>query len=95
MQPSKFQFVNPYLKELYFNANKDFDANQAEFEMQNSFNVKISRSERENRANVELALEINYEKEVNGKPCTCQQNQPPQRGGSKCSILSYGKILAA
>ncbi len=32
---------------------------------------------------------------VNGKPCTCHQNQPPQRGGSKCSSLSYGRILAA
>lgn len=63
MQPSKFQFINPYLKELYFDTNMNFDMDQAKFEMQNSFNVKIKRSEHENRANVELALEINYEKE--------------------------------
>lgn len=63
MQQSKFQFINPYLKELCFDANMDFDVAQTKFEMQNSFNVKIKRSEYENRANVELALEINYEKE--------------------------------
>ena len=41
-----------------------------------------------------ITASLRNEQFVNGKPCTCHQNQPPQRGGSKCSVLSYGRILA-
>ena len=63
MKPSNFQFVNPYLEELYFVENHNFDANQTEFEMQNSFNVQTKRSKDDNRAKVELTLEINMDNE--------------------------------
>lgn len=63
MRPSNFQFLNPYLRELYFDSNPDFDEENSEVEIQNSFNIQIKRSESENRANVELKLETNLEKE--------------------------------
>lgn len=65
MEPSKFQFINPYLTELFFTINPDFDPNtkEAEIEIQNTFHVQINRSSIENRANVELTLEINGENE--------------------------------
>lgn len=62
MKPSKFQFVNPYLKEINFVTNPDFNG-EDEIEMQNSFNIHVKQSEDENRANVELELEINTHNE--------------------------------
>ncbi|MDC7291381.1 protein-export chaperone SecB [Blautia schinkii] len=61
MRPSKFQFVSPYLKEVHFELNPQFDVADKQFEVQNSFNVQVKRSEKENRANVELLLETNIE----------------------------------
>lgn len=62
MKPSKFRFVNPYLKEINFVTNPDFNG-EDEIEMQNSFNIHVKQSEDENRANVELELEINTHNE--------------------------------
>ena len=62
MKPSKFQFVNPYLEEINFVTNPDFNG-EDEIEMQNSFNIHVKQSEDENRANVELELEINTHNE--------------------------------
>lgn len=62
MKQSKFQFINPYLEEIYFLANSSFNADD-EIEMENSFNVQIKRSENENRAKVELGLETNIKNE--------------------------------
>lgn len=59
MKASKFQFVKPYLVELNFVANPDFDTENTSIEMQNSFSVQINRSENENLAKVELTLESN------------------------------------
>lgn len=61
MTPSKFQFVSPYLEEMYFIANSDFNVDA--IEVKNSFKVKIKRSENDNRANVELQLESNMDNE--------------------------------
>ena len=63
MKPSKFQFLNPYLKEVYFVVNPNFNVDDGEIEMQNSFNVQVKRSENDNRANVELELETNIDNE--------------------------------
>lgn len=63
MKKSKFQFLNPYLEELNFVANPDFDADTSKIEMQNSFNIQIKRVANENRANVGLELETNLENE--------------------------------
>lgn len=65
MKTSKFQFINPYLEEVYFEANPNFVAgvDDGEIEIQNSFHIQIKRSENENRANVELILETNTENE--------------------------------
>lgn len=63
MKPSKFQFLNPYLKEVYFLINPKFEFNDEGIEMQNFFNVQIKRSENENRANVELELKMNFNNE--------------------------------
>lgn len=59
MQESKFQFLNPYLEEIYFKVNSEFKIQDSEFEMENSFNVQVKRSSKENRANVGLVLEVN------------------------------------
>ena len=65
MKPSKFQFLNPYLEEVYFAANADFqsDVETKQVEMQNVFHVNIKRSKDANRANVELILESNLDNE--------------------------------
>lgn len=65
MKPSKFQFLNPYLVEVYFVANPNFalGVDNGEIEMQNDFNIQVKRSKNENRANVELTLETNTENE--------------------------------
>lgn len=63
MKQSKFQFLSPYLEELNFSVNPDYDASDDEIEMHNSFSVQISRYEQESRANVALTLESNLEDE--------------------------------
>lgn len=65
MKQSKFQFLNPYLKETYFIINPEFplDSVDNEIEMENAFNVHIKRYKNENKANVELTLETNMENE--------------------------------
>ncbi len=63
MKSSKFQFINPYLKEIYFVVNPDFNPDDKDLEMKNSFNVQIKRSENDNRANVELELKTNIDNE--------------------------------
>ena len=50
MKSSKFQFINPYLKEIYFVVNPDFNPDDKDLEMKNSFNVQIKRSENDNRS---------------------------------------------
>lgn len=63
MKPSNFQFLNPYLEEVYFVVNPNFDTDDIEIEMQNSFNIQVKRSETDNRANVELELKTNIDNE--------------------------------
>lgn len=65
MKSSKFQFLNPYLVEVYFVVNPNFvlGEDNGEIEMQNAFNIQVKRSKNENRANVELTLETNTENE--------------------------------
>ena len=63
MKSSKCQFINPYLKEIYFVVNPDFNPDDKDLEMKNSFNVQIKRSENDNRANVELELKTNIDNE--------------------------------
>ena len=65
MKASKFQFLNPYLEEVSFVTNHNFipETNDEGFELQNSFNIQINKSEKENKANVALLLNINTENE--------------------------------
>lgn len=65
MKPSNFQFTNPYLKEISFTINSDFDVNivKTDIEIENAFNVNIEREENSNEANVELELQVNNENE--------------------------------
>ena len=65
MKPSKFQFLNPYLEEVYFAANAYFqsDVETNQVEMQNVFHINVKRSKDANRANVELILESNLDNE--------------------------------
>lgn len=63
MKPSKFQFLNPYLKEVHFVVNQNFDPTTEEVDMKNSFDIQVKKSENENRANVELGLETNVDNE--------------------------------
>ena len=63
MKHSDFQFLNPYLKEINFVINPKFDVNNNDIEMQNTFNVEITKSENENKANVALELETNINSE--------------------------------
>ena len=63
MKTSKFQYVNPYLVELYFAGRSDFPKENDNIEMQNVFHVQIKRDPEKNLANVELQLETNAEKE--------------------------------
>lgn len=60
MRTSDFQFLNPYLKEISYVINREFQLYD-DFKMDNSFSVNIKRNE--NMANVELLLETNLEKE--------------------------------
>lgn len=65
MKSSKFQFLNPYLEEVYFTVNPEYtpETNEGGIEMQNAFNIQVARSKNENRANVKLTLETNAENE--------------------------------
>lgn len=65
MKSSKFQFLNPYLEEVYFTVNPEYtpETNEGDIEMQNTFNIQVARSKNENRANVKLTLETNAENE--------------------------------
>lgn len=57
MRQSKFQFVNPYLEELCFSENANYNI-EKEVALQNSFNVRIDRFENDDSAKVTLSLEI-------------------------------------
>lgn len=52
-------FREAYLEKIDFSTNPDFNADEGEFEMQNSFNIQIKKSKNEKRANVALLLETN------------------------------------
>lgn len=66
MKSSKFQFLNPYVKDIEFKLNFDFSLNEdkTELEMKNEFNTQIKKSAIENKALVELTLKITAEKEA-------------------------------
>lgn len=61
MKTSKFQFLNPYLVEVYFDTNTDFlsETDFINVEMQNAFSIQVKRIENKKRANVSLMLETN------------------------------------
>ena len=62
MKASKFQFLNPYLEEVSFVTNSDYNVDvDKEIEMKNSFNIQVQRFQNENRANVQLTLDLNTE----------------------------------
>lgn len=64
MKTSKLQFLNPYLVELNFNENENFDRkNNKELEMQNKFDIEIQKHKDENIAKVQLSLNINKDNE--------------------------------
>ena len=58
MKASNFQFLNPYLEEMFFAGNDNFDMNE-DIEMENSFNVQVNKDKENRRAKVELVLETN------------------------------------
>lgn len=59
MRQSPFQFINPYLIDLSYETNPNFQYENGDIEMQNTFNIQVNRSESENRANVQLTLDSN------------------------------------
>ena len=59
MTESKFQFLNPYLEEVSFHVNTEFDGKQDGFSMKNSFQVQVQKSETETKAIVALLFETN------------------------------------
>lgn len=61
MKTSQFQFINPYLVEVDFKINPNFNLENGEIEMQNEFSIQVKRSQNENRANVQLTLDSNKE----------------------------------
>lgn len=62
MKASKFQFLNPYLEEVSFVTNFDYNVDvDKEIEMKNAFNIQVQRFQNENRANVQLTLDLNTE----------------------------------
>ncbi len=61
MEQSNFQFDNPHLVELSFIENNEFQSNENELAMKNSFRVQIKRSSIANCAVVALAVEISFE----------------------------------
>lgn len=61
MKTSQFQFINPYLVEVNFKVNSNFELENVAVEMQNEFSVQVKRSESENRANVQLVLDSNID----------------------------------
>ncbi len=64
MKTSKFQFLNPYLVELNYKENYNFDKMiNKELKMKNDFNVEVHRKKDENIANVQLTLNLNIDNE--------------------------------
>lgn len=60
MKPSNFQFINPYITDIYFKVNPDYTKD--EFDIQNEISVHINKSNDEaNIAIVELEYKINSE----------------------------------
>lgn len=59
MKPSDFQFKNPYLEELSFEENKDFDIKTSKVQIDNKFTVFTNKEKEENEALVSLLLEVN------------------------------------
>lgn len=52
MKASNFQFLNPYLEEMFFAGNDNFDMNE-DIEMENSFNVQVKKDKENRRAKVD------------------------------------------
>ena len=63
MNKSDFQFVKPYLKEVSMVKNAEFESDEERIGISNSFGININKCENENKANVELLLEINKDME--------------------------------
>lgn len=61
MNTSKFQFLTPYLEELVFKTNENFDLTDDNVEIQNSFSIQVKKDKTENIANVKLILDLNTE----------------------------------
>lgn len=61
MKTSRFQFLNPYLEEVNFMTNPDYIASNGEIEMKNSFDIQVQRYKSENKANVQLTLNLNMD----------------------------------
>ena len=61
MTKSNFQFLSPYLTEIHFEVNPNFSSELYDnnIQMQNAFHIQVKRDEKQNKANVELALETN------------------------------------
>lgn len=62
MKKSSFQFLNPYLTELQFRTNPEFDGSGNHADIETFFKLHIKKSKEQNLANVELELNINMEK---------------------------------
>lgn len=58
MKKSNFQFLDPYIKELHFIENENFNRERNEIPLENSFAVHVQKSQDENMAVVELSLKI-------------------------------------
>lgn len=63
MKKSNFQFLNPYLTELQFQTNPEFDRTCCSTDVETFFQLHIKRSTEQNLANVELELNANMERE--------------------------------
>lgn len=61
MKKSSFQFLNPYLTELQFRINPEFDGSSNNADIETAFRLHIKKSTEQNLANVELELNINME----------------------------------
>lgn len=78
MTTSKFQFVNPFLKELNYQEH-NFDANAISFDLENQFEVKIDKNLEERRALVQLKLEMN----------TANKNAPYELSIAMASVFEW------
>ena len=69
MKISDFQFTNPYLVEMYFVENSEFDKMiDHELEVNNTMEVKVQRDDDESEAKVQLSLNINMDSDSNKIP---------------------------